>query len=311
MTQKMGRRADGDAGEEGGEGGDDVTLSLLHSPLCTVPSVVVARKNDGYAIVCNDLNHYTLRLITHFDMESEGEGAGGEMGGIVDEVVELYNGAESTKAKYVRGEAGKFLKYGHGKYCLLRVGPFRDLYEAIAMEKYSRLPVGSAITETASVDLLSGAEVSNGKFSSACNFMFYARLMDRMGSRGDEVRDACRNVVKCGGVAGIGGGMREEIREAGVRGGVERGDLEMFYGKVKDSVGKGPAGGAGMAGGGGGEEISERDETALIVDGILDRAAFKGGKWTECREEIVGAMEGKEGFYGICKFVRDGCAEEV
>lgn len=63
------------------------------------------------------------------------------------------------------------------------------------------------------LDILSSAEVCNGKFGSASNFLFYSRMLKCLPNREDECRDAGRNVIKTNwGVASLGVHFESEVR---------------------------------------------------------------------------------------------------
>eukprot|EP00518_Triparma_eleuthera_P002483 CAMPEP_0182465756 /NCGR_PEP_ID=MMETSP1319-20130603/10611_1 /TAXON_ID=172717 /ORGANISM="Bolidomonas pacifica, Strain RCC208" /LENGTH=227 /DNA_ID=CAMNT_0024665599 /DNA_START=209 /DNA_END=888 /DNA_ORIENTATION=+ len=174
---------------------EDLYLSLLF-PLSSPesPKVCVSAPNSGYVVVCNSLQEYALRYATHSEMSSDSPAPAAP-------AVELYNSFFTPP--HVPGETAKFLKYGHAKYTLLRVGPFRDLYESLSLSKLSSLSSSPSPSATGELDVLSSAEASNGKFGTASSFLFYSRLLAGLQGREDEARDAARNVMKADGVSAV------------------------------------------------------------------------------------------------------------
>jgi hypothetical protein len=90
-------------------------------------------------------------------------------------------------AKYEAGSVAK-LGYGVEKYVLLRVGPFPDLYETMALNHLSRKDTESSLI---------AAEANNGKFGGfGSTFAFYAKLLSSLPQRAEEARDAARMCVR-------------------------------------------------------------------------------------------------------------------
>ena len=84
---------------------------------------------------------------------------------------------------YTIGSVAK-LGYGPEKYILLKVGPFPDLYESMALSHANKGDEASSLI---------AAEASNGKFSGfGSTFRFYAKLLNSFPNRDDETRDAAR-----------------------------------------------------------------------------------------------------------------------
>lgn len=110
-----------------------LTLSLLFDPeaLNSSPKVCTTQPGGGFELLSDDLDSYVLRLITYFDLKEPEEEK------TIDSI-NLYNAHQLKQGEpeYVSGEIKKFEKYGHSKYAALRVGPFKDIYERLSIEKY-------------------------------------------------------------------------------------------------------------------------------------------------------------------------------
>ena len=100
----------------------------------------------------------------------------------------LHGNMAALDTKYEPGSVSK-LGYGVDKYILLRIGPFPDLYETMALNHLSRQDVESSLI---------AAEANNGKFGGfGSTFAFYARLLSSLPQiRKDEARDAARMCVR-------------------------------------------------------------------------------------------------------------------
>jgi len=106
-------------------------------------------------------------------------------------IINMYNeglgkGQISDAALDNEYEPGSVAKLGYGaaKYILLRVAPFPDLYESMALQHLGRGDDKSALI---------AAEANNGKFTGfGSTFLFYARLYAKLPNRLDETRDAAR-----------------------------------------------------------------------------------------------------------------------
>lgn len=114
---------------------------------------------------------------TLIDLYNTGLGEGG-----------LSNGNAALDNVYVPGSV-EDLGYGIDRYVLLRVGPFPDLYETMALNHLQRGDVESSLI---------AAEANNGKFGGfGSTFAFYARLLSSLPQiRTNEARDAARMCVR-------------------------------------------------------------------------------------------------------------------
>jgi hypothetical protein len=121
--------------------------------------------------------------------ESDSQGDGGA------DVIEIYNEALGKgfladpllDTKYEAGSVAK-LGYGVEKYVLLRVGPFPDLYQSMALQHAERGDVQSSLI---------AAETSSAKHTGfGSTFRFYATLLKSFPNRDDEARDSSRMCLR-------------------------------------------------------------------------------------------------------------------
>jgi hypothetical protein len=118
-----------------------------------------------------------------------------EVGGNDNSVIDIYNEALGKgfladallDTKYEAGSVAK-LGYGVEKYVLLRVGPFPDLYQSMALQHAERNDVQSSLI---------AAETSSSKhIGFGSTFLFYSRLLKSFPSRDDEARDSARMCLR-------------------------------------------------------------------------------------------------------------------
>lgn len=170
--------------------------------------------------------------------------------------------------------------YGVDKYVLLRVGPFPDIYESLALGHKERGDESSSLIS---------AEAANNKISGfASNFLFYARLLNSFPNREEEARDAARMCLRMP-LPSIGS-SDEEFKEVAVLGQIaDESDsmtevmakLQSMYEKMREH-----------------EKEQEKDprsqssmtpEQAAIEEAnyLLDVVALTGGSWSEVRPKIA------------------------
>ena len=163
---------------------------------------------------------------------------------------------------------------------MLRVGPFADIYENLAL--------GHAEKGDESSSLIS-AEAANNKITGfASTFLFYARLLDSFPNRSEETRDAARMCLRMP-LSSIGI-SEEEFKEVAVLGQIaDESDstqevmakLQAMYEKIKEH-----------------EKEQENDprsqggktiEQAAIEEAnyLLDVVSLTGGKWSEVRPKLA------------------------
>lgn len=168
--------------------------------------------------------------------------------------------------------------YGVDKYVLLKVGPFADIYESLAM--------GHAAKKDESSALIS-AEASSNKISGfASTFLFYARLLSSFSNRKEEVRDAARMCLRMP-LPSIGLSIND-FRQVAILGQLaEEADsdaevmakLEIMYEKIREHErDEDPR-----------SQAAKSPEQAALDEAnyLLDRAALTGSKWSEVRPKLA------------------------
>lgn len=174
-------------------------------------------------------------------------------------------------------EAGSVEKLGYGvdKYVLLRVGPFADLYEKMALEHKARGDVQSSLI---------AAEASNGKIVGfGQTFRFFAKLLSTFPDREDESRDAARMCLRM--PLPTMGMTFEDFKEVAVLGQIaEKSDsMDTALSKIQEMYGK-------M------KEIEKEDDPhngktpeQVVIDEaneLIDVTALSGAKWRSIRAEL-------------------------
>jgi hypothetical protein len=168
--------------------------------------------------------------------------------------------------------------YGVDKYVLLKVGPFADIYESLAM--------GHAAKKDESSALIS-AEASSNKISGfASTFLFYARLLSSFSNRKEEVRDAARMCLRMP-LPSIGLSIND-FRQVAILGQMaDESDsdaeimakLQIMYEKIREHErDEDPR-----------SQAAKSPEQAALDEAnyLLDRAALTGGKWSEVRPQLA------------------------
>ena len=244
------------------------------------PLPIVEARPDGFGMRLLALNsEHLMRRIAAAADGGEEEGSGDE------DALAMYNdglgqGLLPDSAFDNPYEAGSVAKLGYGleKYALLRIGPFPDLYESMALSHQARGDEQSSLI---------AAEASNGKFTGfGSTFAFYARLLSTFPSRSEEARDAARMCLRLPipsaaldveGFAEIAVlaelATKDDTPEEALA------KMRDFYEKVKD-VEKEEQGGG---------EANMTPEQAAIEAGneLLDQTAFSGGSWADVRKELA------------------------
>lgn len=255
--------------------------SSTNAPWPIVESAAGAR---GMKLLALNSEHLMRRIASECDFSGSDAG----------DAVSLYNEGlgqgtldAALDAPYEAGSVEK-LGYGSEKYVLLRVGPFPDLYETMALGHKGRGDESSSLI---------AAEASNGKFGGFANtFQFYARLLQSFGSREDEARDAARQCLRLP-LPSIGF-LDEDFKEIAVLGKIaDESDsieealakLQVFYEKIKEKEQDEDSSGV----------DSGRTMEQAAIDGantLLDRAALGEAKWKDLRSELgdIYAKAGKE-----------------
>ena len=170
---------------------------------------------------------------------------------------------------------------------MLRVGPFPDLYETMALGHASRGDEASSLI---------AAEASNGKFSTfGSTYKFYARLLDSFPNRQEEARDAARICLRL--PLPTMGLTVEDFKEAAVLGLLAEKDdstadaiekLKDMYEKIREHEREDdPQANQGMT-----PEQLAADE----ANHLLDLTALAGGSWRDTRPKLAEIFQsvGKE-----------------
>lgn len=205
-----------------------------------------------------------------------------DFAGIGDAVSEYNDGLGSgivkekgLDAPYEAGSA-ESLGYGVDKYVLLRVGPFPDLYEKMALGHAERGDEASSLI---------AAEASNGKFVGfGSTFRFYARLLMSFENRAEEARDAARMCLRLP-LPSIGM-TAEEFSETAVLAQLAKptdspevamAGIRDMYEKIKASEEEDPAANQGKT-----KEQMAIDEANYLLDSVV----LNGGSWSEIRPKL-------------------------
>lgn len=151
------------------------------------PLVESAVGVPGMRLLSLNSEHFMRRIAADADANLDGDEA--------TKIIGMYNdglgmGNLADRALDAKYEAGSVAKLGYGveKYVLLRVGPFPDLYETMALNHLSRQDTESSLI---------AAEANNGKFGGfGSTFAFYAKLLSSLPQRVEEARDAARMCVR-------------------------------------------------------------------------------------------------------------------
>ncbi len=169
-------------------------------------------------------------------------------------------------------------RYGVDKYVLLKVGPFADIYESLAL--------GHAAKKDESSALIS-AEASSNKISGfASTFLFYAKLLSSFPNRKEEVRDAARMCLRMP-LPSIGLSTND-FRQVAILGQIaDENDsddeimakLQIMYEKIREHErDEDPR-----------SQAAKSPEQAALDEAnyLLDRAALTGCKWNEVRPKLA------------------------
>lgn len=245
------------------------------------PWPIVEAKLDGPGYRLLSLN--SEQLMRRIAAEADGSEASDSA--MAEELMGIYNEGLGKGLGIVEPafdniyEAGAVAQLGYGasKYCLLRVGPFPDLYEEMAFQHSNRNDESSSLI---------AAEASNSKFTGfASTFKFYAELLSSFPNREDEARDAARVCLRMP-IPSIGMNTEDVVRVSQMAGLCTEGDdvvtamknMEEMYEKIKKH-----------------EEEDEQGnnmtpEQMAIEDAnqILDRMVFLGDArdWSGVRSQL-------------------------
>jgi len=270
----------------------------LYESSAGAPWPIVEAKIDGpgYRLLSLNSEQLMRRIAAEADDDSDNS----------SEVVDIYN-AELGKGSgvveaafdnvYELGSVAK-LGYGASKYCLLRVGPFPDLYEEMAAQHSQRNDESSSLI---------AAEASNGKLTGfASTFKFYAELLNSFPNREDEAKDAARVCLRMP-VPSIGLDIKDVVRVSQMAKlctenddvGTAINNLKDMYDKIKKHEQEDDQGKSSMTP----EQMAIED-----ANEILDRMVFVADEerdWSSVREEL-GDIYVSAGLDDMAEFVDPG-----
>lgn len=125
------------------------------------PIVETKLGGPGFKLLALNSEHLMRRIACESDEDA--------IGGETTEMVAMYNEGLGEGKMYQVGSVAQ-LGYGVDKYCLLRVGPFPDLYETMAQQHKEKGDEQSSLIS---------AEASNKKLSGfGSTFLYYAKLLE-------------------------------------------------------------------------------------------------------------------------------------
>ena len=270
----------------------------LYESSAGTPWPIVEAKigGPGYRLLSLNSEQLMRRIAAEADDDSDNS----------SEVVDIYN-AELGKGSgvveaafdnvYELGSVAK-LGYGASKYCLLRVGPFPDLYEEMAAQHSQRNDESSSLI---------AAEASNGKLTGfASTFKFYAELLNSFPNREDEAKDAARVCLRMP-IPSIGLDIKDVVRVSQMAKlctenddvGTAINNLKDMYDKIKKHEQEDDQGKSSMTP----EQMAIED-----ANEILDRMVFVADEerdWSSVREEL-GDIYASAGLDDMAEFVDPG-----
>lgn len=252
---------------------DDATEWYVNSSNAPWPIVEAKVGGPGMKLLALNSEHLMRRIVCECDFEGGNES-----------LVELFNtglgqNAIADKSLDTPYEAGSVEKLGYGvdKYVLLRVGPFPDIYESLALGHAERGDESSSLI---------AAEAANSKTSGfGSGFLFYARLLASCPNRDEEIRDAARICLRLP-LPSIGMTI-DDFREAAILGQIaEESDsdeevlakMQRMYEKIRESEQDDPTGQQGKT-----PEQVAFDEANYILDNV----ALTAGNWAEVRPKLA------------------------
>lgn len=170
-------------------------------------------------------------------------------------------------------------RYGVDKFVLLRVGPFPDIYETLALGHAKKHDESSALIS---------AEANNNKISGfASTFLFYAKLLNSFPNREEESRDAARMCLRMP-LPSIGLTV-DDFREVAILGQIaEPSDsdeavmakLQAMYEKMREHETDDPR----ISGN---NDMTPEQKALDKANYLLDTTALTGAKWSEIRPKLA------------------------
>jgi hypothetical protein len=193
----------------------------------------------------------------------------------------LRFGVAHTFARYTKYATFLLLvvSYGVDKFVLLRVGPFPDIYENLALGHAKKSDESSALIS---------AEAANNKVSGfASTFLFYAKLLNSFPNREEEARDAARMCLRLP-LPSIGLTV-DDFREVAVLAQLaDRSDsdeeimakLQSMYEKMREHESDDPQSA-------GSHKMTPEQKVIDEANYILDTVALTGAKWSKVRPQLA------------------------
>ena len=270
---------------------DAMYVSSSHQPWPIVESAVNA---PGYSLLALNSEHLMRRIACQQDFDGS------------QVAVNMYNQNlgqgilkdTSLDAPYVPGSVNT-LGYGLSKYCLLRVGPFPDLYQEMSLAHLAKGDESSSLI---------AAEAANGKFTGfASTFRFYAEMLNKFPNREEETKDAARVCLRMP-LSSIGSDVSDYVAVSILAGLANINDtsedaitrLKEMYDKIKahEKEEQSSAGGPGQT------SLTEEQQAIEDVNDILDQMVFQSDRdWSSIRKDI-GDVYGKvSGLQDMANFV--------
>lgn len=162
---------------------------------------------------------------------------------------------------------------------LLRVGPFPDIYESLALGHAKKSDESSALIS---------AEACNSKISGfASTFLFYAKLLNSFPNREEEARDAARMCLRMP-LPSIGLTI-DEFREVAILGRIADpsdsdeevlAKLQRMYEKMREHETDDPRSS-------GSNDMTPEQMALDEANHLLDTTALTGAKWSEVRPTLA------------------------
>lgn len=253
---------------------DDASDLYENSSKAPWPIVEAQLNGPGMKLLALNSEHLMRRIACECDFEGERA-----------ELIEMYNDDlgkgvvedEGLDRPYEKGSVEK-LGYGVDKFVLLRVGPFPDIYQNLALGHAERGDESSSLI---------AAEAANGKISGfASTFLFYSSLLNSFPNRDEETRDAARMCLRMP-LPSIGLGTKE-FREVGIYGQLaEDSDtdeevlakMQIMYEKMRDHENEDPRSAN--------NDMTPEQKAIDEANYLIDTAALTGANWSEIRPKLA------------------------
>ncbi|KAG7344168.1 hypothetical protein IV203_022176 [Nitzschia inconspicua] len=254
---------------------DDASQWYENSSQAPWPIVEAKIGGPGMRLLALNSEHLMRRIVCECDFAGERT-----------ELIDLYNdqlgkNRIQDKALDQPYEPGSVKKLGYGvdKYVLLRVGPFPDIYESLALGHAKKADESSALIS---------AEASNSKISGfASTFLFYAKLLSSFPNRNEEARDAARMCLRMP-LPSIGLTV-DDFREVAVLGQIADpsdsdeevlAKLQVMYEKMRDHENNDPRSS-------GNNDMTPEQIALDEANHLLDTTALTGAKWSAIRSKLA------------------------